>query len=698
MKGVAMRPAAGSSRRGTSSRMPPEKMFEIKAESMPIPEKKTKIIKRPSTAPPLHGLGSGAESPRRKRLSSNEGVFLAQYKTENEATVAYRSAEERSANPERLSLDRRSLKACPILKSEERVRLLNYQNNEIERISNLGHLPNLIFLDLYNNCIECLSKDLDDVPTLRVLMLGKNRIKTISHLGSLAKLDVLDLHSNAISKIENLDHLTQLRVLNLAGNRLTTLDSLQRLRSLTELNARRNHIESATDLDVLEALRRVFLSNNRISQLDQVSCIFRARHLTELSMDGNPIEAAMAQSGGYRKHAILHIPTLRQLDLREIGQAERRAIDIEFRREDQRERETRRQDAEERQKRAAELARREAISAAQRDWAAANHHCQDSLCESSQRREPQQRPQQFPTCAATVTPDTSPEEEDEQPTPRQISFPTAVTTSKKGRRHGSSRKTKAAATPGYYEVGPLTTTGDKEQQRSVQVYGDGFGWLENDKVVSTATSLACRFVSLDRAMEKLKPHAKKSTSFAKLELVVFSDNAIRDLRQVASLVAFLAALAPSIEDLRIESNPVCSLQLLRPFVACVSSTKLKRFNGVSFGDAEESATTERDEARRRLGPLVSMLGEQAKGKRREEEGDYDDRGVARGSSRGGCENRVAMVQSAIAKAYAAERRRREFNEKLWPQALAEIVSGCCLDDDDEDDGVVQQFFEKEPVW
>ena len=34
---------------------------------------------------------------------------------------------------------------------ELRLRLLNFQNNGIRAIQNLENLPNLIFLDLYNN-------------------------------------------------------------------------------------------------------------------------------------------------------------------------------------------------------------------------------------------------------------------------------------------------------------------------------------------------------------------------------------------------------------------------------------------------------------------------------------------------------------------------------------------------------------------
>lgn len=71
----------------------------------------------------------------------------------------------------------------------------------LRQIKNIHNLPNLIFLDLYNNCIEHLSPALSCVTTLRVLMLGKNRIQAITHLDYLSKLDVLDLHSNNVSKV-----------------------------------------------------------------------------------------------------------------------------------------------------------------------------------------------------------------------------------------------------------------------------------------------------------------------------------------------------------------------------------------------------------------------------------------------------------------------------------------------------------------
>jgi Leucine-rich repeat (LRR) protein len=89
-----------------------------------------------------------------------------------------RTREDKAANPERLSVDNRQLTMCPLLEGEERLRLLNYQNNNIQAISNVGNLPNLIFLDLYNNSIKSMA-GLQSVTQLRVLMLGKNKISKV---------------------------------------------------------------------------------------------------------------------------------------------------------------------------------------------------------------------------------------------------------------------------------------------------------------------------------------------------------------------------------------------------------------------------------------------------------------------------------------------------------------------------------------
>jgi len=572
----------------------------------------------------------------------SDGVFFAQYKGHPETLVVYRSPEERAANPERLNLDRRHLTVCPILKSEERVRLLNYQNNYIEEIRHLSHLPNLIFLDLYNNCIESLSRDLECVPTLRVLMLGKNRIKAISHLEKLGKLDVLDLHSNAIAKVEHLGALSELRVLNLAGNRLTELDELGSLQSLTELNVRRNQIVKACSLQQLQSLQRVFLSNNRVQSFDAVACLFDVRFLMELSMDGNPI--ALQDPHAYRRFAVERVKTLRHLDLKRVTDAERRAVALESQKEDERRRAAEKHEMLELERRKLQAERHEAIRAAERQWIDRtgptdhNHNSSsrngasriNGVCHPS-RDHGENRPSSSGSvllnntiasnghpiggsCALMHDSDDA-LGSDERPCDDVVYLPRGDRQSSK--RTSANGAIQALASPsscistfpatgdasktrpdidkgspakrppnpnrmapaaGYYEV---EIGGVHREERALQLYGEAWECLESPKIIGSSTALVCRFVSVERIVEKLRPHAR---NFVRLKKATFGDNAIHTLRHVLQLASVLHS-NPCLVELKIESNPVCSLRLLRPLI-CASLPAIECFNGTAVSSKD----------------------------------------------------------------------------------------------------------------
>lgn len=252
-----------------------------------------------------------------------DGIVFAKMRSNPSMLVVFRTPEERLRNPERLNLDRRHLESIPMLEMELRLRLLNFQNNGIRAIQNLENLPNLIFLDLYNNKLTSLEGSVSSVKGLRVLMAGKNRITAISNLSQLRKLDVLDLHSNDIHEITGLSGLTDLRVLNLAGNKIKMVANLSSLQSLTELNLRRNAIESVNELDKLPTLQRVFLSHNKIARFLDIQCMFQVKFLIELSLDGNPV--AEADAASYRTKVIGGMPGLRHLDLQRISEEDRAA-------------------------------------------------------------------------------------------------------------------------------------------------------------------------------------------------------------------------------------------------------------------------------------------------------------------------------------------------------------------------------------
>lgn len=279
----------------------------------------------------IGSVGPGAGSnpfPRSDLIPLSEeipvdGIIFAKMRSNPSMLVVFRTPEERLRNPERLNLDRRHLESIPMLEMELRLRLLNFQNNGIRAIQNLENLPNLIFLDLYNNKLTSLEGSVSSVKGLRVLMAGKNRITAISNLSQLRKLDVLDLHSNDIHEIQGLSGLTDLRVLNLAGNKIKTVTNLSSLQSLTELNLRRNSIESVNELDKLPTLQRVFLSHNKIARFLDIQCIFHVKFLIELSLDGNPV--AEADATAYRNKVIGDMPGLRHLDLQRISEEDRAA-------------------------------------------------------------------------------------------------------------------------------------------------------------------------------------------------------------------------------------------------------------------------------------------------------------------------------------------------------------------------------------
>jgi len=260
-----------------------------------------------------------------KHMKDTDKIIFAELPQIPGVLVVYRKPSERSANPERLNLDRRDLAHVPLLEGEEQLRLLNLQHNYITKIENLVSLPNLIFLDLYSNKIKEISH-LHIVPTLRVLMLGKNNIERIRNLQSLTKLDVLDLHSNKISKIENLSYLSGLRVLNLANNKITSVDNLIGLTSLNELNLRRNEIEVVNGLSNCPKLQRLFLSNNRISKFESIGSLSEAQQLTELALDANPITA---DAISYYKFCLKVCPNLKNLDLKKVTPELKLAVEEE---------------------------------------------------------------------------------------------------------------------------------------------------------------------------------------------------------------------------------------------------------------------------------------------------------------------------------------------------------------------------------
>ncbi|RLN96942.1 hypothetical protein BBJ28_00016145 [Nothophytophthora sp. Chile5] len=207
------------------------------------------------------------------------------------------SLQTKASNPERLNLDRRNLPVIPLLEGEQILRLLNLQNNAIRRIENLLGLPNLIFLDLYNNRVEVLAA-----------ILPRN--------------EFVDRLNNEIDKMQNLNELRELRVLNLGGNFISTLENIENLTLLTELNLSRNQIHRIGAIGKLPSLLRLFLSNNKLETLEALEPLFQVESINELRLDSNGVCGSSPVE--YRVRMLRGFPSLKHLDLKPLSDTDRK--------------------------------------------------------------------------------------------------------------------------------------------------------------------------------------------------------------------------------------------------------------------------------------------------------------------------------------------------------------------------------------
>uniref|UniRef100_A0A7S1XLY3 U2A'/phosphoprotein 32 family A C-terminal domain-containing protein n=1 Tax=Phaeomonas parva TaxID=124430 RepID=A0A7S1XLY3_9STRA len=575
----------------------------------------------------------------------SDGIVFSHVRGQPSVLVVYRTEGERNANPERLNLDRRQLTSCPILENEDRLKLLNYQNNYISSVTALEPLTNLIFLDLYNNCIEELGPGLSSVPSLRVLMLGKNRIRRIANLERLRNLDVLDLHSNEISKIEGLGSLPELRVLNLAGNRIELVESVACLQSLTEINLRRNRVRIVDELHLLPQLQRVFLSNNCVGRFADVASLLRIKALVELALDGNPISRIWASH--YRPYVVTNVPTLRHFDLKRVSETERKAAQpfhvgqlTGALHDDALDTERALADLDvEASAHAAEAGaaytewQGEETRVAASDAGGANNGGQRGDDESTgavvanapgdrpdeahmrdgsmQQKQQKQQKLRGDTSGGVAAESASPRP---GPGPGDKSFsdsPTPDAVSAKKKRHKSRRRQE-----GYFAIVPMDEAGfsgllasapgarsgpnspvpdpgeDGQEQalpgesgtgKGLQIVGPGWRVLQNTKMLLSVAALSVESVDWMEAATRLAPHMP---SLGRLQSLRLRGNRLARLEDLQRL-STAGVLPASLRELTITENPICRLSILRPWCA-FALPRLLVLDGHPITDAERS--------------------------------------------------------------------------------------------------------------
>lgn len=123
-------------------------------------------------------------------------------------------------------------------------------------------------LDLADNSINTIDKDLWCLKNLQELYLSFNKISEIKNLESLTFLKKLDIGNNEIKEISWLDTLVNLTDLHLWYNQITSTKWLEKLVNLTSLQLQSNKLENISNLSNLTKLETLKMEFNKLDNED----------------------------------------------------------------------------------------------------------------------------------------------------------------------------------------------------------------------------------------------------------------------------------------------------------------------------------------------------------------------------------------------------------------------------------------------
>jgi len=162
---------------------------------------------------------------------------------------------------------------------------LSLKSCELDSISFLESIPNLVYLNLNDNRIQDI-KPLKSNKYINTLILSENHIFNIDVISVLTNIVQLDLHANKIYSISALAELKYISWLDLKENEIKSIEALQNLINLVDLNLTNNDIEDITPLQNLVVLNRLHLNLNRIRKIDALQ---NFKELIVLSLRDNKI-------------------------------------------------------------------------------------------------------------------------------------------------------------------------------------------------------------------------------------------------------------------------------------------------------------------------------------------------------------------------------------------------------------------------
>ncbi|KAJ1337948.1 leucine-rich repeat protein SHOC2 [Microdochium nivale] len=160
---------------------------------------------------------------------------------------------------------------------------------------------------LTNSCLEVISQ----IKPLRDLKLGNNLLfgQLEESLAELENLESLDLHDNSISALpKNMARLSRLRILNVNDNDFTQLhfEGLSNL-PLTELSARKNKLTGTlieSGVESMQHLQILDVSMNKLTELT-ASTTFELPALHQLSISMNRIQS-LPDIGSWKSLLTIH--------------------------------------------------------------------------------------------------------------------------------------------------------------------------------------------------------------------------------------------------------------------------------------------------------------------------------------------------------------------------------------------------------
>ncbi|KAM4725160.1 uncharacterized protein lrrc69 [Anableps anableps] len=178
------------------------------------------------------------------------------------------------------------------LQSLQQLTELNLGNNALKEVPVvLSHLESLRKLYLYKNNIHVVSPDaIGHLRNLVVLNLNHNNIQRLPpEIGRLRKLQYFSLLDNNLEELPGeVGYLTELSEINLTFNNLSWLpQQLYQCRKLTKLYAARNRLTSLPEgISALAKLRVLDVAGN---MLPMFPVKFHLLHLKELYCEGNEL-------------------------------------------------------------------------------------------------------------------------------------------------------------------------------------------------------------------------------------------------------------------------------------------------------------------------------------------------------------------------------------------------------------------------